>query len=118
MIVSYYQYDQVNPVIEEFIKRVYELPYRYYASELLKRLVHTTDFQLEPAVRKAIAICRLAGIPVQEHFALIYRCDAHGLYRDWKLSEFACSLIIVSYDATGEEVKEIQDSFIRCLGIP
>jgi len=117
MIVRYYQYEQYNPAIEDFIKKAYEIRYRYYASELLRRLVRTVDFNTDLAIRKAITICRLAGIPVQEHFNHIYRCDAHGLIHDWKLSEFACSLIIVSYDSADEEIREIQDSFLRRLGI-
>ena len=68
MIVRYYQYDQAIPVIEEFIRRVYELRHRYYASELLKKMMATQDVLLDPAIRKAMTICKLLGIPVQDHF--------------------------------------------------
>lgn len=117
MIAKYYQYDQTIEVIEDFIKMVHEIRYPYYASELLMKLVNTGNFNLEMAIRKASAICRLAGIPVQDHFRHIFRCEEHALTRDWKLSEFACSLIILSYDSIDEEVKEIQYSLIRYLGL-
>ena len=116
MIVRYYPYEETIPVIEDFMQSVFERRHRYYASELLRKLVHKRDFQIEPAIRKAITICKLTGIPVQDHFRAVYRCDASGLSRDWKLSELACSLIIVSYDPVDEEVKRIRESFIRSLG--
>lgn len=117
MIAGYYQYNQYTPFIEDFVKRVHELRYRYYASEIVGVLMQSPDFDLDRAVKKAIAACRLAGIPAQSHFTGIYRCEPPGLSKDWKLSELACSFIIITCDTASDEIKEIQDAFIRYLNI-
>ena len=116
MIANYYQYNQIDPVLELFINRINELKYRYYASELLNRIIKTSDFNLDLAVRKAIAICKITGMPVKEHFTCIYRADSFGLKKDWKLSELASSIIIISYESSTEEIKKIQNALLDYCG--
>lgn len=117
MLPRFYEYEQNDPIIELFISRMNDLNYRYYASELLNRLMHTDDFDFDAAVRKAIAILRLTQIPVQQHFLCIYRSDAGGTRRDWKMSELACSLIIMSAEPTRKEIMEMQFALMNYLGI-
>ncbi|HYW94292.1 MAG TPA: hypothetical protein VE870_01745 [Bacteroidales bacterium] len=116
-ITYYYQYESNNPAINRFIERVNALRYRYYASELLDRLVREPDFDLEEAVRKAIVICKLTGIPVQNHFRAVYRSEYRGIARDWKLSELACGIVVASFKATTSEGQDIQDAFMDYLGL-
>jgi len=92
-----------------------ELNYRYYASDLLNRLMRTEDFDLEASVRKAIAILRITGVPVQQHICCIYRSANQYTQRDWKLSELACSLIIISAEPVNREIKSVQESFLDFL---
>jgi len=117
MITRYYQYQELSPALEDFIDKVNTLRYRYYASELMERLLASPDFDLELEVRKALAICKLAEIPVQKHFRCVYRYGRSGLTRDWKLSELASSIIIVSHDSPDKEIRELQQVFIRRLGL-
>lgn len=117
MIVSYYQYNQLDPIIESFINRIEELKYHHYASELLKSCLKDSDYNLDLAVRKAIAICKLTGIPVKEHFIVIYRSDATGISRDWKLSNLASGILIISSDISGNDMNDIQRAFLEYLGV-
>ncbi len=116
-ITYYYQYGQPDPGIRDFINRVNDMRYTYYASELLKKLVQSPDFDFEQAVRKAIVICKMAGLPVQEHFTAVYRSEHDGIARDWKLSELACGFILVSFHPASDEGEEIQQAFIRYNGL-
>jgi hypothetical protein len=116
MIANYYQYNRIDPVLEAFINRVNELNYRYYASELLNRIIKSSDFNLDLAIRKAIAICKITGLPSQEHFTCIYRSDSFGLQKDWKLSELACSIIIISYESSSDKINEIQNALLDYYG--
>jgi hypothetical protein len=117
MIARYYEYNHMDPMIESFVAGMNELNYRYYASELLGGLLHSADFKPEASIRKAIAILKLTGIPVQNHFLCVYRSDATGIRRDWKLSELACSLIIISYETPNAEIEEYRQALMDYLGI-
>ena len=61
MLARFYEYNHLDPIIEMFVSGMNDLNYRYYASELLRRLLHHTDFNLDKSVRKAIAILKLTG---------------------------------------------------------
>jgi hypothetical protein len=117
MLARYYEYNYVDPMIELFLSSMNDLNYRYYASELLNRLMESENFNFEASVRKAIAIMRLTGVPVQQHFSCVYRSTAQGTRRDWKMSELACSLIIMSSDPATNEIEEIQYALMKYLGI-
>lgn len=117
MLVKYYQYQHPGPALELFISRMNEMLYDHYASELLNRLLRTPEFDMEDSVRKTIAIFRLTGIPVQEHIRGIYRSDINGIRKDWRLSELACSLIILSSDADGDFVNKTREDLLDILGL-
>ncbi len=117
MIAKYYEYNFADPMIELFISRMNDLNYRYYASELMNRLMKAEDFNFDESIRKAFAILRLTGIPVQQHFSCIYRSDTAGTRRDWKMSELACSLVIISAEPANIEIAKIQNAFLDYLGV-
>jgi hypothetical protein len=116
-VAEYHEYNRINRVIETFLSRMHERNYRYYASDLLHSMMHSPDFDLEGSVRRATAILRLTGIPVQEHFSCIYRSGSQGIRRDWKLSELACSLMILSYDTPDTEFRELRHALLHYLGV-
>lgn len=117
MIANYYQYNRLSPEIEFFINRMNEMKYRYYASELLGRLLHSPDFDMDDAVKRAIAIFQLTGIPVQEHIWGIYRSEPDGARRDWRLSELACGIIILSSSPANSNIDSVQRDLLSCLGL-
>ena len=79
--------------------------------------MHTNDFDLDSSVRKAIAILQLTHIPVQQHFSCIYRSTAQGTKRDWKMSELACSLVVLSAKPVNHEIEEAQQTILDYLGV-
>jgi len=117
MIVRYHEVDRLHPAIEWFISRMNEQNYRYYASELFRRISQTPDQDLYAAMRKAIAILRLTGIPVQKHFTVVYRSGPSGIRHDWKISDLACSLIIMSYESPDAETEEFRRALLDSLGV-
>ena len=117
MIARYSQYNQLNPAIEIFLSRMNDLRYRYYASDLLQSYLHAQNSNLESSIRRAIAILRLTGLPANQHFRRIYRSDILGLAGDWRLSELACGLVILSFDETNDDAYQIQQSFLSYLGL-
>ncbi len=117
MLVKYAQYNRLDPALELFISRMNEMMYRHYASELLHRLLRSSGFDMEDSVKRTIAVFRLTGIPLQEHISSIYRSDRNGIRKDWRLSELACSLIILTSDAASVEVKQIQHELLEFYGL-
>ncbi len=117
MIARYSQYNQLSPAIEVFLSRMNDLRYRYYASDLLQSYLHAQNSNIESSIRRAIAIMRLTGLPANQHFKRIYRSDIQGLSGDWRLSELACGLIILSFDETNDDAWQIQQSFLSYLGL-
>jgi hypothetical protein len=115
--ITFYTENRKNPYLEDFISRMEDLRYRYYASELFSRLSRLPDFNADQAIRKSMVICKLAGLPVQHHFVAVYRSELSGIRRDWKLSELACGFAILSFTASTGEAREIQDAFIRYIGL-
>ena len=117
MIARYYEYNHPDPMIDLLISGINELNFRYYASELLRRMLQTTDINIDKSVRRAIAILKITGLPVQEHISCVYRSDASGINRDWRLSELACSLIILSHEAATDEFEECRIALLKYLGV-
>jgi hypothetical protein len=117
MIVKYVQYNHLDPALELFVSRMNEMMYRNYASELLNSLLQSPDFDIENSVKRMIAVFRLTGIPIREHITAIYRSDFNGIRKDWKLSELACSLVILTSDSADLQVKNIQNDLLDYLGL-
>ncbi len=117
MLVKYYQYNHPEPALDLFIGRMKEMMYSRYASELLNGLIQSQGFDMEDSVRKAIAVFRLTGIPVQEHIHSIYRSDFNGVRKDWMLSELACSLIILTSVDSDFDVRNTKDELLSFLGL-
>lgn len=117
MLAKYYPYSHLDPALELFISRMNEMTYRHYASELLSSLIRSSEFDLEDSVKRTIAIFRITGIPVHEHISPIYRSDCNGIRKDWRFSELACSLVILTSGAANSEVKQIQNELLDFYGL-
>lgn len=115
MIAIYDHYHYLEPAIELFISRMNEMRCRNYASELLKELIASGTFDMADSVKRTIAIFQLSGIPVHNHIAGVFRSDFNGTRRDWRLSELACSIIILTTDCSVAQVRDIQNDLIEYL---
>jgi hypothetical protein len=45
---------------------------------------------------------------VQNHITCIYRSNAGGIKRDWKVSELACNLMIINLIPDDKEIQNLQ----------
>ncbi len=117
MLARYYHDNHPDPALEILVSRLKELAYRQYAGELLKNLLLADGFDMEGPVKRAAAILRLTGIPVQEHISCIYRSGLNGIRKDWRLSELACSLVILTSGPSNSRIKQIQDELIEFYGL-
>lgn len=79
--------------------------------------MNTPDFDFDSALRRAIGIFRLTGVPVRDHFRAIYLSGTEGVRRDWRFSELACSMIILSAGAANYAIQEIQDDLLDFYGL-
>lgn len=96
MLIEYYKSQMLNSEMEYFANCISELELKFYASNVLPRIgiIEKTDF--EAAINKAAALCRLTNIPVSKHFKVIYKENNKSIIKDWKLSQFACRIILIS----------------------
>src|SRR6056297_1738259 len=116
MIAKYYQYNHLNPALEQFINRVNEMIYSRFASDLLNHMLRSSEFDIDDSVKKVIAVFRITRIPVQDHICSVYRSDSRGIKKDWRLSELACSLIILTSDSTSSKIREVQNELLDFYG--
>jgi hypothetical protein len=117
MLAKYYQYNHLSPALKQFMSRMNELIYSRYASDLLNNLLRSPEFDMDNSVKKTIAVFRITGIPVQEHICCVYRSDSRGIRKDWRLSELACSLIILTSDSTSNKIREVQNELLDFYGL-
>jgi predicted metallo-beta-lactamase superfamily hydrolase len=117
MLVRYYHYNHLEPAIEQFMSSMNENMHINYASKLLDSLIKSPEFDMEDSVKKAIAVFRLTGIPVHEHISGIYCSDGIRIRKNWRLSELACSVVILTSDVTNNEARVIKDRLINYLGL-
>jgi len=117
MLAKYYTYNHLAPALELFISRMNEMMYRHYASELLNSLLRSSEFDMEDSVKRTIAVFRLTGIPEQEHISGIYCSAYNGIRKDWRLSELACSLVILTSGSANSKVKQIQQELLDFYGL-
>jgi hypothetical protein len=73
-----------------------DIQLRYYASELTSECPMDSHQQYGEYLKKAMAICQLSHLPVSEHFKPVCRERNRTVIKDWKLSELACSIILIN----------------------
>jgi hypothetical protein len=79
-----------------------------YASDAAQEMNFKDPYMLEDAITRAGNVCVASGKPVRKHFKRIYRCTSDGVYCDWKLSQFAYTLVCLNGDSLSPRVAEMQ----------
>ena len=74
----------------------------------MEALTYTKFDEFEAVVRKARAVCSSLRIPEDAHYREVYVSSPKGLYRDYRLSRFACYLITVNADSHYPAVAKAQ----------
>lgn len=68
---------------------------------------------LMQAIRQAMNVCLAAGLPIQEHFKLVYISDNQTISPSWKLSETAFKLVIVNANTANPIVANLQFQLVK-----
>jgi hypothetical protein len=96
MIIEYYKNQLLSSEMEYFANCISELELKFYASDILARIGIVEQADFEMAINKAAALCRLTNVPVSKHFKVIYKENNKLIIKDWKLSQLACRIILIS----------------------
>lgn len=102
--------EKYNKTIFDGIKHIDEKGYEYWeARELQKVLNYSQWRRFESVINKAMIACNLSNNKVEEHFAKVGKPikGGHGniqIVRDYKLSRYACYLIVQNGDSKKEVI--------------
>lgn len=80
----------------------------YRGTDLMEALSYKDFDEFETVVRKAMRACLSLQLPLMDHYRTIYVSVPNGLYRDYRLSRFACYLITVNADSSYPAVAKVQ----------
>ena len=69
--------------------------------------------EMDRALLRTIQVCRSLDIPLDRNFLMVYRNDGRDLLRDWKLSNLACSLLLLNANTANEIVARTQIELIK-----
>ena len=89
---------------------------RFRASDL-REAGFEPEEEVSRAVARAMQICSGCGVPIREHFKTVYVGDhhEHTVSRDWMLSRFAYTLVVMNGAADNPLVSRLQFQVIKNL---
>jgi DNA-damage-inducible protein D len=108
MLVPYGYFERQEQLQQKLLDAwaLVQCPYR--AMDLMEALAYPNFEEFEAVVRKAKAVCSGLRIPENAHYREVYVSSPRGLYRDYRLSRFACYLITVNADSSYPAVAKAQ----------
>lgn len=80
----------------------------YGATVLMNALTYPDFEEFEAVVIKAQNACISLHIPLELHFRTVYISRPDGLFRDYRLSRFACYLVTINADSSYPGVVKAQ----------
>jgi len=91
-------YDYLEAMIEESNnrQRFIETKLNYFASEIMETLHIEDAAEIALSLNRTFQACGILHIPFNRNFKKVYRSDGENLIADWKISSFACYLIIIN----------------------
>ena len=107
----------MSPSIFESIRHVNEHEQEYWSARELYRIFEYTEYgKFLPTIEKAKTACKNSGQDSQDHFADVsdmvsIGSDAKREVSDYRLSRYACYLVIQNADPTKKTVAEWQTYF-------
>lgn len=108
------KYDPLDDYLEEeLFHRLFRMPLRHLASELMDDLGYHTEADLQEALTRTFAVCCSLHIHIPAHFRRIYVADHSGVHTDWQLSDLGSYLLLVNGNSHNQRVAEAQLYFLR-----
>ncbi|HSH68177.1 MAG TPA: hypothetical protein VLB84_20775 [Bacteroidia bacterium] len=91
-------YDYLDSILEEnkHSRWLNGSRMNYLASEIMKSLEITDAMEIESALKRTFYACSVLQIPFDHNFEKIYCVEKKQVKDDWKISPFACYLLIIN----------------------
>src|SRR6478735_4636933 len=91
-------YDYLDDVLREHDDRkwFYETRLNFFANDVMEKLEITDRIEMEAALNRTFNALRSLQISPEMHFKRVYCFNDQGLDMDFKISSFACYLLIVN----------------------
>ncbi len=97
--------------IAHFMDFYYSLRMKYLASDLLEEGL--TPRQISDAVVKAIQVCKVSGLELDQHFKPVFSGIDSEIISDCKLSHLAYGLVLMNADAALSVVGDFQVGILQ-----
>lgn len=102
-------YDYLEDMMEEHNHQwFYETRLRYFAHDVLEMLEVTDQLEAAYSLNRTFQACKTLGIPLDKNFKRVYRFNGKDLIEDYKISPFACYLLIINCNPSHESVAKAQ----------
>jgi hypothetical protein len=99
IIPHFFTNDDYESVMDAVADRIICSHLTHYTSSLLAKDLFEED-ELELALHKAMETCKAAGMPLNNHFRMIYISSGGYLRRDWLVSDLGFHLVILNKETT------------------
>lgn len=111
-IVEIYN-SHLPPNIIEFIEAIIEMGLLFDSESLQK--VYPSEKELGKAIKRAMHICYIIGIPLDKHFRIRYvsNHNQHTVTRVWKMSKAAYYLTLINGEPDNMTVSQMQWELIN-----
>lgn len=95
----YLQHSDYSSVLDDLADRIIASHLTHYTSSLIGEELFDEE-ELELTLHKAMETCSAAGMPLSNHFRMIYIGSGGELRRDWLVSDLGFHLVILSKEVT------------------
>ncbi len=83
----------------------------YFISDVMAGLDIEDTNDIDASLSRALHVCGSLQIPFNQHFKKVFRSDGENVMVDWKISAFACYLIIINCNPSNGLVAKAQLHF-------
>jgi hypothetical protein len=103
--------DHLGDLLEEAMNERHLL----FSANSLRNVGFDSPADIAKAVERAISICICSGLSATEHLKAIYLSDndCHTLYKDWRLSRFAYTLVMLNGSCENPVVGRLQIEMLK-----
>lgn len=108
MLVPYGYFERQDNPLRDLVDALSLRQCTYRALDLMDALTYRSFDEFEDVIKKAESVCSTLRIPVDAHYREIFVSSPKGVYRDYRLSRFACYLITVNADSRYPAVANAQ----------
>ncbi len=83
----------------------------YFVSDVMSGLNIEDTNDIDASLCRALQVCGSLQIPYNQHFKKVFRSDGENIIVDWKISSFACYLIVINCNPSNGLVAKAQLHF-------